>query len=137
MQAAYREAGLAAEVTAFIDDMASAYAEADLVITRSGSVIAEMEAYGVAALFVPLPSAADDHQTANARELAEAGAAWLIPQAEFTPAALCAFIQPLLTDRSELAARAAKARALGRPAAAQQVAALLEALAEGKEVPRP
>lgn len=133
LTAAYRAAGLSFEVTAFIDDMPRAYDEADLVVTRSGSVIAEMEAYGVAALFVPLPTAADDHQTANARELADEGAGWLIPQSEFTPHALAAFIEPLLNDRSELMERAARARALGRPKAAEQVAALLEALAKGKD----
>jgi UDP-N-acetylglucosamine--N-acetylmuramyl-(pentapeptide) pyrophosphoryl-undecaprenol N-acetylglucosamine transferase len=70
---------------AFIEDMAAALADADLVICRAGAMsVAEVAAVGVAALFVPLPHAIDDHQTANARYLSDCHAGWLQPQSEFT-----------------------------------------------------
>ena len=83
--AAYREAGIAADVQPFIEDMADAYAWADLVVCRSGALtIAELAVVGVPAILVPFPHATDDHQTGNARFLADAGAAVLLPQAEMT-----------------------------------------------------
>lgn len=85
----YEQAGVQAELTPFIDDTASAFAHADLVICRAGaSTVTELAAVGVAALFVPLPTAVDDHQTHNARFLTEAGAGELMPQSQLTPAAL-------------------------------------------------
>jgi UDP-N-acetylglucosamine--N-acetylmuramyl-(pentapeptide) pyrophosphoryl-undecaprenol N-acetylglucosamine transferase len=117
----YKEAGVQGELVAFIDDMARRYAEADLVICRAGAVtIAELSAGGMASLLVPFPHAVDDHQTANARFLAERGAALLLQQRELSPQALAQMIQGL--DRTRLLDMARKARALGKPDAARIVA---------------
>jgi UDP-N-acetylglucosamine--N-acetylmuramyl-(pentapeptide) pyrophosphoryl-undecaprenol N-acetylglucosamine transferase len=86
LRAAYHQAGVQAECVAFIDDMAQCYADTDLLICRAGAMtVAEVSAAGVAALFVPLPHAIDDHQTANARYLSECRGGWLQPQSDFTP----------------------------------------------------
>jgi UDP-N-acetylglucosamine--N-acetylmuramyl-(pentapeptide) pyrophosphoryl-undecaprenol N-acetylglucosamine transferase len=117
----YKEAGVQGELVAFIDDMARRYAEADLVICRAGAVtIAELSAGGMASLLVPFPHAVDDHQTANARFLAERGAALLLQQRELSPQTLAQMIQGL--DRSRLLDMARRARALGKPDAARIVA---------------
>ena len=121
MRDRYRERGVAAEVTAFIDDIAGRYAEADLIICRAGaSTIAELAAAGVASVLVPYPQAVDDHQTANARFLAERGAALLIPQGELTPQRLAEVLAGL--DRARLLAMAQAARAAGKPEATRAVA---------------
>jgi UDP-N-acetylglucosamine--N-acetylmuramyl-(pentapeptide) pyrophosphoryl-undecaprenol N-acetylglucosamine transferase len=117
----YQAAGVTGELVAFIDDMARRYAEADLVICRSGAVtVAELAAGGMASILVPFPHAVDDHQTANARFLAEQGAALLIPQRDLSPEKLAALIGSL--DRAKLLEMARKARSLGKPDAAQVVA---------------
>jgi UDP-N-acetylglucosamine--N-acetylmuramyl-(pentapeptide) pyrophosphoryl-undecaprenol N-acetylglucosamine transferase len=117
----YREAGVAGELLAFIDDMARRYAEADLVICRAGAVtVAELAAGGMASVLVPFPHAVDDHQTANARLLSERGAAILLPQTELSPQKLAAIIGSL--NRERLLAMAVKARSLGKPEAAEVVA---------------
>ena len=117
----YADAGVEGELVAFIEDMAARYADADLVICRAGAVtIAELSAGGVASILVPFPHAVDDHQTANARFLADAGAAILLPQGEMTPQRLASLIGSL--DRPKLLEMAKKARALGKPDAAQVVA---------------
>jgi UDP-N-acetylglucosamine--N-acetylmuramyl-(pentapeptide) pyrophosphoryl-undecaprenol N-acetylglucosamine transferase len=120
---AYRDAGVIAQVEPFIDDMAGAYAWADLVVCRAGALtIAELAAAGVASLLVPFPAAVDDHQTRNARYLADAGAAVLIPQAQLTPAGLADEIQACIADRGLLLQRARAARALATPGATRAVA---------------
>ena len=117
----YANARVEGELVAFIDDMARRYAEADLVICRAGAVtIAELSAGGMASILVPFPHAVDDHQTANARFLAEKGAAVLVPQCEMTAEKLAALIGSL--DRAKLLDMAKKARALGKPDAAALVA---------------
>jgi UDP-N-acetylglucosamine--N-acetylmuramyl-(pentapeptide) pyrophosphoryl-undecaprenol N-acetylglucosamine transferase len=117
----YASAGVRGELVAFIDDMARRYAEADLVICRAGAVtVAELSAGGMASILVPFPFAVDDHQTANARFLAEAGAAILVQQKELTAEKLAALIRSL--DRARLVDMAKKARALGKPDAARTVA---------------
>ena len=114
---------------AFIDDMAAAYADADLVIARAGAMtVSEIACVGVASILVPFPHAVDDHQTANAKFLSEAGAAFLIPQKEFSPTGLAALLSEL--SRSALVSMAAKARALGKPDAASTVADVCEAVAK-------
>lgn len=119
-RAHYARAGVEGEVVEFIDDMAAAWAQADLAICRAGALtIAELAAAGVPAVLVPFPHAVDDHQTANARFLVEAGAAWLEPEAELTPERLAARLQGL--SREELTAMAGKARALARPDAVERV----------------
>ena len=117
----YAAAGVEGQLLAFIDDMAGCYAEADLVICRAGAVtIAELSAGGMASVLVPFPHAVDDHQTANARFLADQGAAILIQQRDLTPQKLAGLLGSL--DRARLLEMARKARALGKPDAAQVVA---------------
>ena len=120
---AYRRADVTAQVDAFVEDMAAAYAWADLVVCRAGALtIAELTAVGVAAILVPFPFAVDDHQTGNARYLVNAGAALLIPQSELKVDALAVLLHGLLADRSRLLAMAEAGRALARPDAARVVA---------------
>ena len=127
----YSKANVKGELVAFIDDMARCYAEADLVICRAGAMtIAELSAGGLASLLVPFPHAVDDHQTANARFLADKGAALLISQKELSAEGLAKLIRSL--DRGALLAMAEKARALGRPGAARAVADCCVALAQGR-----
>ena len=117
----YAAAGVDGELVAFIEDMARRYAEADLVICRSGAItVAELCAGGIASVLVPFPHAVDDHQTANARFLSGQGAAILLPQREMAPQKLAALIQSL--DRVRLLEMAKKARVLGKPGAARLVA---------------
>jgi UDP-N-acetylglucosamine--N-acetylmuramyl-(pentapeptide) pyrophosphoryl-undecaprenol N-acetylglucosamine transferase len=121
LRAAYAAAGVQGELVPFIDDVARRYAEADLVICRAGAMtVAELSAGGVASVLVPYPHAVDDHQTANARYLADQGAAILLPQAELSPQALAALLRSL--ERPRLLEMARKARALGKPDAARVVA---------------
>jgi len=121
LRAHYAAAGVEGELVPFIDDMARRYAEADLVICRAGAVtVAELSAGGMASILVPFPHAVDDHQTANARFLADAGAALLIQQRDLTPEGLADVIRRL--DRPKLLDMARKARALGKPDAARVVA---------------
>ncbi len=122
LRANYRAAGVEGELVPFIDDMAQRYAEADLVICRAGAItIAELSAGGVASVLVPFPHAVDDHQSANARFLAEQGAALLLPQPELTPRKLADTLRSL--ERPRLLEMARRARGLGKPDAARQVAA--------------
>ena len=121
LKKSYREAGAQGELVAFIEDMARRYAEADLVICRAGAVtIAELSAGGMASILVPFPHAVDDHQTANARFLADRGAALLLQQKDMTAQKLAQLIASL--DRPRLLEMAEKARALGKPDAARIVA---------------
>jgi len=125
----YAAAGVEGELVPFIEDMAQRYAQADLVICRAGAVtVAELSAGGVASILVPFPHAVDDHQSANARFLAEQGAAILIQQRDLTPQKLAEMIASL--DRPKLLEMARKARALGKPEAAQIVARRCMQLAE-------
>ncbi len=128
LRAYYDQAGVEAECLAFIDDMAQALDWADVVICRAGALtVAEIAASGSAALFVPYPHAVDDHQRANARFLADAGAAWLMPQDALSIDALAAWLTGL--TRAELLARAGKARTLAKPQATERVAQVVEELA--------
>lgn len=128
LRANYLKAGVHAELTPFIEDTASAFAEADLVICRAGaSTVTEIAAVGAPALFVPFPFAVDDHQTTNARFLVDAGGGWLVPQAELTPDKLATMLITL--QREELLARAVAARKLAKTQATEQVVAACEALA--------
>jgi UDP-N-acetylglucosamine--N-acetylmuramyl-(pentapeptide) pyrophosphoryl-undecaprenol N-acetylglucosamine transferase len=117
----YADAGVQGELVAFIDDMAARYAAADLVICRAGAMtIAELAAGGMASVLVPFPFAVDDHQTANARFLADQGAAVLLPQKDLAPERLAELLRTL--DRPRLLDMARKARGLGKPDAARLVA---------------
>ncbi|HKK06098.1 MAG TPA: undecaprenyldiphospho-muramoylpentapeptide beta-N-acetylglucosaminyltransferase [Gammaproteobacteria bacterium] len=122
---AYAAAGLSAHVEPFIEDMAEAYAWADLVICRAGALtVSELAAAGVAALLVPYPYAVDDHQTVNARFLAEAGAAWLIQQKDLTADRLANLLRESASaeGHARLLDMARAGRALARPQAAERVA---------------
>ena len=124
----YQELGVAAEVVPFIDDMAARYAETDLIICRAGATtVAEIAAAGIASVLVPYPHSVDDHQTINARFLADHGAALLIPQRELTAQRLAEVVAGLNRDR--LVGMAQAARAVGRPEATRAVAQVCMELA--------
>lgn len=113
--AVYAKHGVQAEILPFIDDMAGVYAWADLVICRAGALtVCEIAAAGVASVLIPFPHAVDDHQTANARFLSDAGAACLFQQRDLTPAAFAVTLRELLA-RPRLQDMAEKARALAKP----------------------
>lgn len=124
----YAEAGIEGRLVPFIEDMAAAYAASDLVVCRAGALtISELAAAGAASILVPFPHAVDDHQTRNARYLADPGAAILLPQDQLTPERLAELLQSL--DRERLLGMARIARSLGRPDAGHAVAAACEELA--------
>jgi UDP-N-acetylglucosamine--N-acetylmuramyl-(pentapeptide) pyrophosphoryl-undecaprenol N-acetylglucosamine transferase len=124
-RAAYAEAKVTGEVTPFIDDMARAYAEADLVICRAGALtISELAAVGVASILVPFPAAVDDHQTVNAQFLVREGAAVLIADRDLTADKLAATLRELCAGRGKLLAMAERARQVARPRAAEELAAV-------------
>ena len=128
LQANYRAAGVHAEVTAFIEDTAQAFAAADLIICRAGaSTVTEIAAVGAAALFVPFPSAVDDHQTANARFLVAQGGGWLVQQHDLTPEKLAIMLQK--TERLALVQSALKAKNMQKVDAAAHLVAACEELA--------
>jgi UDP-N-acetylglucosamine--N-acetylmuramyl-(pentapeptide) pyrophosphoryl-undecaprenol N-acetylglucosamine transferase len=128
LQQAYEAAQVKAHLVPFIEDMAGAYAWADLVICRAGALtVAELAAAGVASLLVPFPYAVDDHQTSNARFLASAGAAILLAQSELTPVRL-AELRHL--PREQLLQMAERAHSLARPDATLTVANTCEKLAK-------
>jgi UDP-N-acetylglucosamine--N-acetylmuramyl-(pentapeptide) pyrophosphoryl-undecaprenol N-acetylglucosamine transferase len=121
----YLNVGVDATVSAFIDDMAEAFAWADLVICRSGALtVSELAAAGVAAFLVPYPYAVDDHQTANGGYLADAGAAELIQERDLSAQLLADFI--VASDRTKLKKMAVIARQLAKPDATSRVATLCE-----------
>ncbi|UIJ46996.1 undecaprenyldiphospho-muramoylpentapeptide beta-N-acetylglucosaminyltransferase [Sphingomonas cannabina] len=130
VRAKYAEHGIPAELATYLPDLPEHLAWAHLVIARAGaSTIAELTAAGRPAILVPLPSATDDHQTANAREITEAGGARTISQPQFTPAELAKQMQKLGLDPAALANAAARAKKCGRPDAARHLADLVEGLA--------
>ena len=125
LRANYAAAGVQAELTPFIDDTARAFAEADLIVCRAGaSTVTEIAAVGAAAVFVPFPSAVDDHQTTNARFLVDAGGGWLVQQRDLSPEWLADLIRrhgaagadPQGAGRQEHAARPAPRPKWSRPA---------------------
>ena len=120
LQDNYAQAGVDAELVPFIDDTASAFAQADLVICRAGaSTVSELAAVGVAALLVPFPYAVDDHQTVNAQFLVSQAAGWMMPQSELTPEKLAAFLSRL--DRAQLLHAAKQAYEVRKTSAAADV----------------
>ena len=117
----------------FFTDVARLLAAAHLVISRAGaSSVAELAVAGRPSVLVPLPTAIDDHQTANARALADAGGAWVVPQAGLTAAGLALKLEHLLADPGGLAYAAARAADCGHPDAAQRLADAVERLAAGR-----
>ena len=121
LQMRYADFGVTADIRPFIDDMPSAYAQADLVICRAGAMtVSELAACGVASCLIPFPFAIDDHQTANAKFLADADAAVLLPQQYLNPQDLASMIQSF--NRIDLRDMALRAHALAKPHATQRVA---------------
>jgi UDP-N-acetylglucosamine--N-acetylmuramyl-(pentapeptide) pyrophosphoryl-undecaprenol N-acetylglucosamine transferase len=127
VRSAYAEFGIKAELATYLADLPALLGEAHLFISRAGaSSIAELTAAGRPAILIPLPSAMDDHQTANARELVAAGGARMIAQSQFTPERLAGEIEDFASDPGRLAEAAAHARAVGHPDAARELADLVE-----------
>jgi UDP-N-acetylglucosamine--N-acetylmuramyl-(pentapeptide) pyrophosphoryl-undecaprenol N-acetylglucosamine transferase len=128
VNAAYAADGISAELSPFFPDVAARLAAAHLVIARAGaSTVAELAVAGRPAILVPLPAAIDDHQSANAHALAQAGGAWVVPQPQFTSAFLAERLNQLLADPVGLTAAAAGARTQARADAAARLADLVEA----------
>jgi len=128
----YQLAGIKAECAPFFNDVADWLSASHIVIARAGaSSVSEIACVGRPAIFVPLAIAADDHQTANAEGLVEAGAADSIPEHQFSAEALAALLEVRLANHAELTGRAAKARSLGRPDAGSLVADALISLEQG------
>lgn len=124
----YRQADVQADIRPFIDDMANSYANADLVICRSGALtVAELAAAGVASILIPFPYAVDDHQTHNAKFLSEQGAAVLLPQEELSAPKLAQLLGEM--SREKLMGMAMRARSLAKPEAASAVANACKELA--------
>ncbi|HSH91101.1 MAG TPA: undecaprenyldiphospho-muramoylpentapeptide beta-N-acetylglucosaminyltransferase [Ramlibacter sp.] len=129
LRANYAAAGVEAELTPFIDDTAQAYADADLIVCRAGaSTVTEIAAVGAAAVFVPFPSAVDDHQTTNAKFLVDAGGGWLVQQRDLTPQRLADLIQK--TERPELIRKALAAKSMQKTHATEEVVKACEELAK-------
>jgi UDP-N-acetylglucosamine--N-acetylmuramyl-(pentapeptide) pyrophosphoryl-undecaprenol N-acetylglucosamine transferase len=127
LRANYAHCGVKAQLTPFIDDTAQAFADADLVICRAGaSTVTEIAAVGAAALFVPLPSAVDDHQTRNARYLVDQAAGWLVPQQNLSPEWLANMLQK--ADRPTLLTFATQAKKLEKIDATVRIVAACEEL---------
>lgn len=121
VESAYRSAAVDAESVEFIDDVAAALADADVVICRAGALtVSELACAGVASVLIPYPHAVDDHQTGNARFLSIAGAAVLMPQSEFSEERLARLIESF--TREKLAVMAGLARSLGRSDATRRLA---------------
>ena len=126
---AYAGSGTAAELAPFFPDVADRLRDAHLVIARAGaSTVAELAIAGRPAILVPLPGAIDDHQSANARALADAGGAWVMPQRDFTVAALVERLSAVLPDPGALAKAASCARLVARPDATAELADVVEQL---------
>ena len=129
----YAALGIPADLATFLPDMPDKLAWSHLVIARAGaSTIAELTAAGRPAILIPLPSATDDHQTVNAREMATSGGARMIAQSAFTPVELAKQMQKLGLEPDALTFAATKARGVGRPNAARDLADLVERVANGQ-----
>ena len=127
---AYEQKSLAVELIPYIEDIAKAYAWADLVVCRAGALtVAELSAAGLAAIFVPYPTAVDDHQTANAKPMVEAGAAVIMAEADLCEESLADLLKKWLISRDELKTRATKARSLAKPNALNRITDLCLELA--------
>jgi UDP-N-acetylglucosamine--N-acetylmuramyl-(pentapeptide) pyrophosphoryl-undecaprenol N-acetylglucosamine transferase len=130
LQRAFLASGLDGEVVSFITDMAAAFAQADLVVSRSGAgAVSELAAAGRASILVPFPFAADDHQTRNAEAMQRGGAAMLVRDAEMDGAKLFAVVSELQSTAGALDRMAAAARGFGRQGSARRAADILEEVA--------
>ena len=134
VEVAYAQAGIAAEVQTFFDDVPERLAEAQLLIARSGaSTVADVSVIGRPAIFVPLAQAIRDEQTANARAMVEANAAVLMPESQMTPQTLADTIERILGNPEAASMMAAAALSCGKPDATERLVALVEELAQRPE----
>jgi UDP-N-acetylglucosamine--N-acetylmuramyl-(pentapeptide) pyrophosphoryl-undecaprenol N-acetylglucosamine transferase len=132
VHSAYEQREFPAEVLPFIENMAERFAQADLIVCRSGAItVAEVSAAGRAAIFIPFGASTDAHQMRNAEVMQNAGVARLVPQDELSPARLTAEILPLLDQPQRLADMETRARALARPRAVEDIVDVLESVANG------
>jgi UDP-N-acetylglucosamine--N-acetylmuramyl-(pentapeptide) pyrophosphoryl-undecaprenol N-acetylglucosamine transferase len=123
----YHQVGVAARIEPFVEDMASMYRWADLAVCRAGAMtVSELACAQLPALLIPLPSAIDDHQTANAQWLVDAGAARLLPQATLTAEKLAAALRDLIENRIVLQAMSHAMKSLAKPESANVVADICE-----------
>jgi len=130
VQAAYANSVISSEIHKFIDDMPGTFARADLLVCRSGaSTVAEITAAGKAAIFVPFPRAADDHQNVNARALERAGAAVVVEESNLGAAYLVDTIAALISDSRRLQVMSAAAKSLAHPKAVEEIAEMVRHLA--------
>lgn len=121
-EALYQKHRLSATVNMFIDDMATAYAWADVVIARAGAMtVSELACVGIPSVLIPLPTAVDDHQTANANYLVSQGAAWLLPQREASPRQLADWLMAVIHGPQRLTQMAKQARLVAKPLATEQL----------------
>lgn len=133
VKSAFASVGVRGDLAPFFEDMPRRIAEAQLVICRAGaSTVAELSAIGRPSILIPYPHAMDDHQTANAMALAEAGGAILAQEAELTADALAQHISAVVLDPKQAAYMAAQAKAQGRPRAAQELADLVQVLGKDR-----
>ncbi|MFZ3380767.1 MAG: glycosyltransferase, partial [Candidatus Acidiferrales bacterium] len=129
VRVAYARREFRAEVVPFIENMAERFAQADLIVCRSGAItVAEIAAAGRAAILIPFGAATDAHQTRNAAAMQDAGAARLLPQEELTPERLTNEIFTLLDQPGRISAMEEHARGLARPRAVEDIVDLLEGL---------
>jgi UDP-N-acetylglucosamine--N-acetylmuramyl-(pentapeptide) pyrophosphoryl-undecaprenol N-acetylglucosamine transferase len=133
VQAAYQQSGISGEVHKFIDDMPGMFARSDLLVCRSGaSTVAEITAAGKPAVFVPFPRAADDHQNVNARALERAEAAIVVEESNLGAAYLVDTIDALLSNPTRLQRMSEAAKSLAHPKAVEEIAAMVQKLADPK-----
>lgn len=126
LAAKFRASGVAGEISPFFEDMPKAFAEADLIVSRSGGTVSEIAAAGKPSILVPFPGAADQHQLRNAEAFERAGAARLVPDSEMTGARLVEEVTKLRSEPGLLEKMAREARALAKPGAAARAADVLE-----------
>ena len=129
--ATYAQAGIAADVQPFFEDVPSRFAEAQLVISRSGaSSVADISVIGRPSILVPFAAATADHQTANARGLVEAGAAIMVPESQLTPASLSNSIETILSNPDGALKMVQAALSVARPDATERLVEIVETLAK-------
>jgi len=133
-RAVYGDLGVTADLRGFFEDVPARLADAALVISRAGaSSIADITVIGRPAILIPYPHAADDHQTANAQPLVDSGGAFFIAERELTPQGLAGHIDAILSDPEGAAAMAAASLRAGRPDATENLAGLVERLAQAEK----
>jgi UDP-N-acetylglucosamine--N-acetylmuramyl-(pentapeptide) pyrophosphoryl-undecaprenol N-acetylglucosamine transferase len=124
--AKFRASGIDGQITAFLDDMPRVFAEADLIVSRSGGTVSEIAAAGKPSILVPLPTAADQHQLRNAEAFEKAGAARLVPDSGMNGRRLVEEVERLSGEAGVLEKMGAAARSLAHPGAARRAAEILE-----------